>query len=96
MLGVSVDFNRYMLEINDEAKILFSPAHSPILGHLRHLLRGEVSFGLLQPEALGLPPAAMPVGMALCLSLLLAGAMGLWRSVSRDRAPACGGDHRIR
>ncbi len=96
MLGVSVDFNRYMLEINDEAKILFSPAHSPILGHIRYLLRGEISFGLLQLEALGLPPAAMPVGMALCLSLFLAGAMGLWRSVSRDRATACGRDHRIR
>lgn len=93
VLGVSVDFNRYMLEINDEAKILFSPAHSPILGHLHRLLEGKVSFGLMELETFGLPPAATPVGMALCLGMLIAGGVGLWRSVGRDRPSPFSADH---
>jgi 4-amino-4-deoxy-L-arabinose transferase-like glycosyltransferase len=93
VLGVSVDFNRYMLEINDEAKILFSPAHSPILGHLNRLLEGKVSFGLLQLETFGLPPAAMPLGISVCLGMLIAGTVGLWRNVGSDRSSPRSADH---
>jgi len=39
--GVLVDFNDYMLWINDEDKILFNPTYLPILGHWRMLWNGE-------------------------------------------------------
>ena len=37
-LGVTINFADYMLEVNDETKILFIPQYSPILGHFYGLL----------------------------------------------------------
>ena len=81
ILGVTVDFNRYMLLVNDESKILFWPQHSPLLGHAQLLAEGrELSLLLLDPGAAGMPPATAWVVALTGACLLALGAVGLWRA----------------
>ncbi|MFB0546696.1 MAG: hypothetical protein ACETWB_07285, partial [Anaerolineae bacterium] len=85
-LGVLVDFNDYMLWINDEEKILFWSGYSPLVGHLRFILNGgplDLASGDL--SAFGLSTVAgrlFPLACALVLAL--AGFM-LWRGAHQQK-----------
>jgi len=67
--GVLVDFNDYMLWVNDEDKILFDLAYLPILGHWRMLMNGA-------PPDLAvwsMPRWGRAAWLALCGVLIVAG-----------------------
>ena len=67
--GVLVDFNDYMLWINDEDKILFNPAYLPILGHWRMLWNGETP----NLAILNMPRWGAIAWGAVCGTLIIAG-----------------------
>lgn len=54
LLGVLVDFNAYMLYVNDETKVLFEARLSPLLGHLRFALEGKLDLHAADLSAFGL------------------------------------------
>jgi len=67
--GVLVDFNDYMLWVNDEDKILFDLAYLPILGHWRMVMNGA-------PPDLAvwsMPRWGRAAWLALCGVLIVAG-----------------------
>lgn len=85
-LGVAIDFNQYMLVINDLTKLLFIPEYSPLIGHLQLLLGGgefDLSAGDL--VALGLPQFAVHAFHIACFMLVMGAGFALWRSVFRQR-----------
>ena len=67
--GVLVNFGDYMLWINDEDKILFNPAFTPLVGHWRMLLSGA------RPDlaVLNMPRWGMAVWAAVCGLLIWVG-----------------------
>ena len=76
--GILIDFNDYMMWINDEDKILFNPDFLPIIGHWRMLLSGE------RPDLaiLNLPGWGTAIWATVCGLLILAGGQ-LMRSERR-------------
>lgn len=76
--GVLVDFNDYMLWVNDEDKILFDPAYAPVLGHWRLIRSGY------HPDLaiLDVPRWAAVAWGAIC-GVLLVGGGYLMRSQTR-------------
>ena len=67
--GVLMDFNDYMLWINDEDKILFSPAYLPILGHWRMVWNGEA----VNLAILNMPRWTTIAWVTVCGTLIVAG-----------------------
>jgi hypothetical protein len=67
--GVLVDFNDYMLWINDEDKILFDLAYVPILGHWRLMQHGHP----LDLAILRLPRWVAIAWGAICGAVMIAG-----------------------
>lgn len=85
-LGVVIDFNRYMLLVNDLTKLLFIPEYSPLIGHLQLLLGGgELDLSAGDLLALGLPPFAVHVFHIACFMLVIGAAVALWRATSRQQ-----------
>jgi hypothetical protein len=93
-LGVVVDFNLYMLLINDLAKLLFIPEYSPLVGHLKFMLSGgELDLSAGDLVALGLPELAVRVFRAGCLTLVAGAGAALWRAVSRQQRVSTAGEY---
>jgi hypothetical protein len=85
-LGVAIDFNQYMLLINDLSKLLFVPEYSPLIGHLQLLMGGEdFDLGAGDLLAIGLPQSAVHVFHVACFAVVVGTAFALWRSVFRQR-----------
>jgi len=82
LMGTLVDFNLYMLKINDETKNLFLPEFSPLVGHLQFFLEtGKLALADAEFVALGLPPTTGTLfRVAMLVSLGLFGWMlhGRW------------------
>jgi hypothetical protein len=79
--GVLVDFNDYMLRVNDEDKVLFVPAFLPILGHWRMLWsRATPDLAVLH-----VPRWAAAIWAAVCGLLVLVGGTLIlsWRTTER-------------
>jgi len=82
-LGVAVNFAEYMLEVNDETKILFIPQYSPILGHFYGLLHLKWPIDLAPAD---LSPFGLGKGysislLAIYLLSLVWGLEGILRSL---------------
>jgi hypothetical protein len=73
--GVVINFGDYMMLINDEDKVLFNAAFSPVWGHWRMLLGG------VAPDLawLRFPPVARGVWVVLSVALATVGVWGAWR-----------------
>lgn len=85
-LGVVIDFNQYMLLINDLTKLLFIPEYSPLVGHLQLLLGGgELDLSAGDLVALGLPELAVHVFHVVCFMLVVGAGVALWRAASREQ-----------
>jgi hypothetical protein len=85
-LGVAVDFNQYMLQVNDLTKLLFIPEYSPLIGHLQLLLSGgELDLTAGDLIALGLPEFVVHLFHVVCLMLVVGAGIALWRTVSRQQ-----------
>ncbi|TKJ31051.1 MAG: hypothetical protein CEE40_03085 [Chloroflexi bacterium B3_Chlor] len=85
-LGVAIDFNQYILLIQDLTKSLFIPEYSPLLGHLQLLLAGgalDLSAGDL--TAAGLPRFVVHVFHVVCFILVMGAGVALWRTISRKQ-----------
>jgi hypothetical protein len=85
-LGVVIDFNQYMLLINDLTKLLFIPEYSPLVGHLQLLLGGgELDLSAGDLSALGLPQFVVHLFHLVCFVLVMGAGVALWYTVSRRR-----------
>lgn len=82
-LGVAVDFNQYMALVNDLTKLHFIPEHSPLLGHLRLLLAGELDLSAGDLTSLGFPQFVVHLFHGLCLTLVAGAGVALWRTAFR-------------
>jgi len=85
-LGVAIDFNEYVLLIQDLTKSLFIPEYSPLVGHLQLLLAGgqlDLSAGDL--TAAGLPRFVVHVFHVVCFILVMGAGVALWRTISRKQ-----------
>jgi hypothetical protein len=83
-LGVAIDFNQYMLLIQDLAKLLFIPEYSPLVGHLQLLLGGgELDLSAGDLTASGLPRFVVHVYHVVCFMLVMGAGVALWRTMSR-------------
>jgi len=93
-LGVVIDFNQYMLLINDLTKLLFIPEYSPLVGHLRLLLGGgELDLSAGELVALGLPELAVHVSHAVSFMLIIGSGAALWRAASRQQWASAPGEY---
>ncbi len=77
LLGVLIDFNQYMLLVNDEHKILFVARYSPLIGHGRLILEGW-------PLDLSIFKLPLAWSLVWLLALALAASV-LWRSFSQGQ-----------
>jgi hypothetical protein len=85
-LGVVIDFNQYMLLVNDLTKLLFIPEYSPLIGHLHLLLGGgELDLSAGDLLALGFPQLAVHVFHVVCFILVIGAGVALCRAVSRQQ-----------
>lgn len=82
LMGVAVDFNLYMLHVNDEPKVLFNPEFSPLVGHLRFLFRSG-KLALVDSEFLAL---GLPLMTGTLFRTMLLGALGIlgWKLRSQQ------------
>ncbi|MCL5958070.1 MAG: phospholipid carrier-dependent glycosyltransferase [Chloroflexi bacterium] len=89
-LGVAVDFNTYIIKIfagdyANEAKYLFIPWMSPLVGHLQHLLEGgKIVISSFRLDQLGFPPRVAQALSTLVLAFFLLSAVMLGLAWVRD------------
>lgn len=93
-LGVAVDFNHYMLMINDLVKLLFIPEFSPLVGHLQLLLDGELDLSAGDLLALGVPQFVVHLFHALCFVLAIGAGVALGRAATRRQEASSDDEHR--
>ena len=81
MLGVLVDFGKYMLLINDETKILFIPQYSPLVGHFVGAIKGTLPLDIAPADMKAFGISSPLVSWLLVTAYILIGTYAAYKVV---------------